>query len=239
MATASLNPANIASPLRRILRGLDNVDVVLAEVESIDVHAKTVKLLDGELSYDYLIVAAGASHSYLGHDEWARFAPGLKSIEDAVEIRRRTLMAFEAAERDDDPRRRREWTTFVVVGAGPTGVELAGSLSEIARHDMVHEFRQINPARSQVILLEAGPKVLPAYTEDLSESALKQFAGPGRRGPAQHQGHRGGRGRGLDRQGADRVPDDPLGRGRQGVEPRREARGPSGQGGPGSRSSPT
>ncbi len=175
VATASLNPANIASPLRRILRHLDNVEVVLGEVESIDVHARTVKLLDGELSYDYLIVAAGASHSYLGHDEWAKFAPGLKSIEDAVQIRRRTLMAFEAAEREDDPRRRREWTTFVVVGAGPTGVELAGSLSEIARHDMVHEFRHINPARSQVILLEAGPKVLPAYTEDLSESALKQL----------------------------------------------------------------
>ncbi len=179
VATASLNPANIASPLRRILRALDNVEVVLGEVESIDVHSRTVKLLDGELSYDYLIVAAGASHSYLGHDEWAEFAPGLKSIEDAVQIRRRTLMAFEAAEREEDPRRRREWTTFVVVGAGPTGVELAGSLSEIARHDMVHEFRNINPARSKVILLEAGPKVLPAYTEDLSESALKQLEGLG------------------------------------------------------------
>ncbi len=175
VATATLNPANIASPIRRILRNLDNVEVVLGEVSGIDVKARKVTLLDGELAYDYLIVAAGASHSYLGHDEWAKVAPGLKSVEDAVQIRRRTLMAYEAAERDDDPRRRREWTTFVVVGGGPTGVELAGSLSEIARHDMVHEFRHINPARSKVILIEAGPRVLPAYTEDLSESARKQL----------------------------------------------------------------
>ncbi len=175
VATAALNPTNIASPIRRILRGAENIEVLLGEVASVDVAARTVRMLDGELSYDYLIVATGATHSYFGHDDWERFAPGLKSIEDATEIRRRVLLAFEAAEREDDPRRRREWTTFVVVGAGPTGVELAGALVEIARHDLTHEFHHFNPARSTVILVEAGPRVLPAYAEDLSESARKQL----------------------------------------------------------------
>ena len=179
VATAALNPANIASPIRRILRGVENVEVWLGDVESVDVPAKALKMADSDIHYDYLIVATGATHSYFGHDEWAVDAPGLKSIEDATAIRRRILLAFEAAEREPDPRRRREWTTFVVVGAGPTGVELAGALAEIARHDLVHEFHHINPARSRVILLEAGPRVLPAYPEDLSAKAQKQLEGLG------------------------------------------------------------
>jgi NADH:ubiquinone reductase (H+-translocating) len=175
VATAALNPANIASPIRRILRGFDNVEVLLAEVEAVDVAARTLKLTDGEIHYDFLIVATGATHSYFGHDEWSADAPGLKSIEDALDVRRRVLLAFEAAERETEPRRRREWTTFVVVGAGPTGVELAGALAEIARHDLIHEFHKFNPARSRVILLEAGPRVLPTYSEDLSAKAQKQL----------------------------------------------------------------
>jgi NADH:ubiquinone reductase (H+-translocating) len=179
VATAALNPANIASPIRRILRGLPNVEVLLGDVISIDVQSKTVKLTDGELHYDYLIVATGATHSYFGHEAWSADAPGLKSIEDALEIRRRVFLAFEAAERESDPRRRREWMTFVVVGAGPTGVELAGSLAEIARHDLVDEFHSFNPARSRVILVEAGPRVLATYPEDLSAKAKKQLEGLG------------------------------------------------------------
>jgi NADH dehydrogenase len=179
VATAALNPANIASPIRRILRGLDNVEVLLGEVESIDVQGKSVQMSDGALHYDYLIVATGATHSYFGHEEWEADAPGLKSIEDALEIRRRVLLAYEAAEREPDPRRRREWTTFVVVGAGPTGVELAGALAEIARHDLIREFHRFNPARSRVILLEAGPRVLPAYPDDLSAKAQVQLEGLG------------------------------------------------------------
>ncbi len=179
VATAALNPANIASPIRRILRGIRNVEVLLGEVQSIDKAHRTIQLTDGELPYDYLIVATGATHSYFGHDEWEADAPGLKSVEDAVEIRRRVLLAYEAAEREPDPRRRREWTTFVVVGGGPTGVELAGALAEIARHDLVHEFHHINPARSRVILVEAGPRVLPTYHEDLSAKAEKQLSGLG------------------------------------------------------------
>ena len=175
VATAALNPANIASPIRRILRGRENVEILLGEVESIDVATRTLKLADGELHYDFLIVATGATHSYFGHEEWAADAPGLKSIEDALDIRRRVLLAYEAAEREPDARRRREWTTFVVVGGGPTGVELAGALAEIARHDLIHEFHRFNPARSRVILLEAGPRVLATYAEDLSAKAQKQL----------------------------------------------------------------
>jgi NADH dehydrogenase len=175
VATGALNPANIASPIRRILRGLDNVEVLLADVEGVNVAGKKLKLTDGEVLFDFLIVATGATHSYFGHDAWEKDAPGLKSIEDALDIRRRVFLAYEAAEREPDPRRRREWTTFTVVGGGPTGVELAGALAEIARHDLIHEFHRFNPARSQVILLEAGPRVLPAYPEDLSAKAQLQL----------------------------------------------------------------
>ena len=175
VATAALNPANIASPIRRILKWYDNVEVLLGEVESVDVPSKALKLTDGEIRYDYLIVATGAAHSYFGHEEWSADAPGLKSIEDALDIRRRVFLAYEAAEREPDASRRREWLTFVVVGAGPTGAELAGAIAEIARHDLVHEFHRFNPARSRVILLEAGPRVLPSYAEDLSAKAQKQL----------------------------------------------------------------
>ncbi|HEY7514898.1 MAG TPA: NAD(P)/FAD-dependent oxidoreductase, partial [Vicinamibacteria bacterium] len=175
VATAGLSPAEIASPIRRILRKQSNTAVVLAEALSIDVAGKRVLLADGALPFDRLVVAAGATHSYFGHDEWERFAPGLKSIEDALEIRRRALVAFEAAEREDDAERRRAWLTFVVVGGGPTGVEMAGALAEIARHTLVREFRRIDPRAARVILVEAGPRILPAYPPDLSDRASRQL----------------------------------------------------------------
>jgi NADH dehydrogenase len=175
VATAALNPSDIASPIRRILRRQRNAEVLLAEAAAIDVEGKRVVLADGEIPYDHLIVATGATHSYFGHNDWEPFAPGLKSIEDALEIRRRVLYAFEAAEREPDAARRRAWLTFVIVGAGPTGVELAGALSEIARHALARDFRHINPAEARVILLEGSVRVLPAYTEDLSEAARQQL----------------------------------------------------------------
>jgi NADH dehydrogenase len=147
----------------------------MGEARSIDVGRRVVVLDDGEVPYDYLIVATGAGHSYFGHDEWERFAPGLKSIEDALEIRRRILSAFEVAEREPDEDRRRAFLTFVIVGAGPTGVELAGTLSEVARKTLARDFRRIDPALARVILLEGGPRVLPAYPDDLSESAKRQL----------------------------------------------------------------
>jgi NADH dehydrogenase len=179
VATAGLSPADIASPIRRILRKQGNTSVVLAEVESVDVAARRAVLKDGEIGYDYLVVAAGATHSYFGHDDWAAFAPGLKSIEEALEIRRRVLLAFEAAEREDDPARRRAWLTFVVVGGGPTGVEMAGAFAEIARHSLSREFRRIDPHTARVILVEAGPRILPAYPPDLSAHAVRQLEGLG------------------------------------------------------------
>ncbi|WP_435009593.1 NAD(P)/FAD-dependent oxidoreductase [Tundrisphaera lichenicola] len=179
VATAALNPANIATPIRRIFKGDDHIEVLLGEVESVDVPSRVVRMAEGEVPFDFLIVATGATHSYFGHGDWEEFAPGLKTLEDATAIRRKVLLAYEAAEREPDPRRKREWTTFVVVGAGPTGVELAGALAEIARHDLTGEFRNFNPARSRVILVEAGPRVLSTYAEDLSESARKQLEGLG------------------------------------------------------------
>jgi NADH dehydrogenase len=175
VATAGLSPAEIASPIRRILRKQENTAIVLADVQAVDVAGRRVVLKDGELSYDYLIVAAGATHSYFGHDDWERFAPGLKSLEDALEIRRRALLAFEAAEREDDPERRRAFLTFVVVGGGPTGVEMAGAFAEIARHSLSREFRRIDPHTARVILVEAGPRILPAYPPDLSDRACRQL----------------------------------------------------------------
>jgi NADH dehydrogenase len=175
VATAGLSPAEIASPIRRILRSQENTSVVLAEARTVDVAGRRVVLADGEISYDRLVIAAGATHSYFGHDEWEPFAPGLKSLEDALEIRRRALVAFEEAEREDDPERRRSWLTFVVVGGGPTGVEMAGALAEIARHTLVREFRRIDPRAARVILVEAGPRILPAYPPDLSDRAVRQL----------------------------------------------------------------
>jgi NADH:ubiquinone reductase (H+-translocating) len=175
VATAGLNATEVAYPIRRILRRQENALVLMMNVTAVDLAARRVIADEGELTYDSLILATGASHSYFGRDDWAPFAPGLKSIDDALEIRRRVLLAFEAAEREEDPAERRAWTTFVVVGAGPTGVELAGALVEIARHTLVGDFRRIDPTQARVILLEGAPRVLPPYPEELSEKARRQL----------------------------------------------------------------
>jgi NADH:ubiquinone reductase (H+-translocating) len=175
VATAALSPADIAEPLRHILRKQENAEVILGEAERIDVHRKKVVLTDGELDYDFLIVAAGARHSYFGHEEWEQFAPGLKSLDDALEIRRRMLLAFEIAERTEDDEERRAAMTFVVVGAGPTGVEMAGAIAEIARVTLVKDFRHIDPAQARVVLLDFAPRVLQMLDPELSESARRQL----------------------------------------------------------------
>jgi NADH dehydrogenase len=175
VATAALSPADIAEPLRHILRRQENAEVILGEAERIDVHRKKVVLADGELDYDFLIVAAGARHSYFGHDKWEKIAPGLKSLEDALEIRRRMLLAFEIAERTDDDDERRAAMTFVVVGAGPTGVEMAGAIAEIARVTLVKDFRHIDSKQARVILLDSAPRVLQMFDPELSESARRQL----------------------------------------------------------------
>ncbi len=174
VATAGLSPGEIASPIRSILRGR-NVEVLLGEVHDFDLANHRLKLADAEVPYDYLIVAAGASHAYFGHPEWEPLAPGLKTIEDAIEIRRRVLLSFELAERRGWLGEGQTPLNFVIVGGGPTGVELAGTLAEIAHHVLAHEFHSIDPKRTRVILLEGGPRVLPAYAEDLSRSAEKQL----------------------------------------------------------------
>jgi NADH dehydrogenase len=175
VATAGLSPGEIASPIRWIVQGHRNIEVLLGEVQDFDLERHVVKLADREISYDYLIVAAGASHAYFGHDEWEPLAPGLKTIEDALEIRRRVLLAFELAERQAASGGRQVQLNFVIVGGGPTGVELAGTLSEIARRAFAGEFNSIDPKCSRVILLEGGPRILPAYPEDLSQSAEDQL----------------------------------------------------------------
>jgi NADH:ubiquinone reductase (H+-translocating) len=175
VATAALNPSDIAYPIRSVLRGQANTRVILAEAAGVDVPAKKLLLTDGELAYDTLVLATGATHSYFGKDRWAPFAPGLKTLEDALEIRRRVLLAFEEAEREDDPVKRQAWLTFVVIGAGPTGVELAGALAEIARHTLARDFRRVDPREARVILLEGAPRVLPPYPEVLSEKARAQL----------------------------------------------------------------
>ena len=175
VATAGLSAPEIAAPLRSILRRQSNAVVLMAEVVSVDVSRRVVVLADGELPYDYLILATGATHSYFGHDDWARHAPGLKSIEDALEIRRRLFLAFERAERETDADARRSWLTFVIVGGGPTGVELAGTVAEIARHTLRHEFRRIDPSQARVVLLEGTDRVLPPYPPDLSQKARQQL----------------------------------------------------------------
>ncbi|MFL5343692.1 MAG: NAD(P)/FAD-dependent oxidoreductase [Hyalangium sp.] len=174
VATATLSPSDIASPLRGIL-GRYGISVLLAEATEVDVKGKRVLLADGELTYDFLIVATGATHSYFGHDEWARYAPGLKTIEDAVEIRRQVLLAFELAEREPDPARRRELLTFVIVGGGATGVELAGALSEISHHALVRDFQNIDPSQARILLVEGAPHVVPTYPESLSLRALESL----------------------------------------------------------------
>lgn len=179
VATAALNPSDIAAPIRAVLRHQKNVSVILGDATAIDTSRKTVKLSDGELAYDYLIVATGATHSYFDHPEWERSAPGLKTVDDALEIRRRVLTAFEAAERETDPEKQKAWLTFVIVGGGPTGVELAGALSEIARQTMIRDFRHINPSSARVILIEGRDRILPAYPPDLSDKAQRQLIGLG------------------------------------------------------------
>jgi len=175
VATAGLSPGEIAAPIRWIMRRHRNVEVLMSEVQGFDLPRRVVKMEDGEVSYDYLIVAAGASHAYFGHDEWEPFAPGLKTIEDALEIRRRVLLAFELAERQADTQKEQVQLNFVVVGGGPTGVELAGTLAEISRQVLANEFHSIDPKKTRIVLLEGGPRILPAYPADLSRSAEEQL----------------------------------------------------------------
>jgi NADH:ubiquinone reductase (H+-translocating) len=175
VATAGLSPGEIAAPIRSILSSPKNVEVLMDEVTGFDLERRMVETPDGEICYDYLIVAAGARHSYFGHEDWEPLAPGLKTIEDALEIRRRVLLAFELAERQVAAGAAPTPLNFVVVGAGPTGVELAGTLAEISNHALAHEYRAIDPKMAHILLLEAGPRVLPAYAEDLSRSAQEQL----------------------------------------------------------------
>ena len=176
VATAGLSAPAIAAPIRHILAGQANVTVLLAEVQRIDAPRRAVVLEDGaELAYDYLIVATGATHSYFGNDAWAEYAPGLKTLEDAMEIRRRVLLAYEHAEREPDLLRRAAWLTSVVIGAGATGVELAGMMAEIARHTLRGEFRRFDPSNARVVLVEGADRVLPSYPGDLSHKARLQL----------------------------------------------------------------
>jgi NADH dehydrogenase len=175
VATAALSPGEMAYPIRHIFEDDENVSVLLARVTGFDLQSHKVLLDDDELAYDYLIVAAGATHAYFGHPEWARFAPGLKTVEDATEIRRRMLLAFEIAERHARLHHAPERINFIVVGGGPTGVELAGALSEIAQHVLASDFRSIDPRSTNVKLVEAGPRILPAFDEALSASAVRQL----------------------------------------------------------------
>ncbi len=175
VATAALSPADIAAPIRAVLSKCSNVEVILAEVQSVDVDARKIKTADIEIDYDFLILATGARHSYFGHDEWEKLAPGLKSLEDAIEVRRRLLMAFEYAEKTGDEASRKAAMTFVIIGGGPTGVELAGAIAEIARHTLAKDFRHIDPSQARVILVEGEPRLLASFPEDLSASALKQL----------------------------------------------------------------
>lgn len=175
VATGSLSPGEIASPLRTVLRRQKNTQVLLGEAIDVDVSRRRVILSDGEIEYDTLIVATGSTDSYFGHDDWRRIAPSLKSIEEATEIRQKILFAFEAAEREEDLEKRREWLTFVLVGAGTTGVELAGALAEIAHDTLRNEFRSIRPEEAQILLLEGSSRVLPSYPEDLSAAAERSL----------------------------------------------------------------
>jgi NADH:ubiquinone reductase (H+-translocating) len=175
VATGSLSPANVASPLRQILHKQKHTQVLLGEAVHIDAANRRVILSDGALDYDTLIVATGATHSYFGHDEWEQFAPGLKNLDDATAMRGRILLAFEAAERERDPKKLRAWMTFVIVGAGPTGAELAGALGEIAHDTLRHDFRAIDPSETRIILVEGTDRALPSYPPKLSEAARKML----------------------------------------------------------------
>jgi NADH dehydrogenase len=175
VATGTLSPANIASPLRNILKRHKNTRVLLAEATRIDTANHRVILSDGSIEYDTLVLSTGSSHQYFGHDEWEEFAPGLKTVEDATDMRRRILLAFETAEREPDPEKLRAWMTFVIVGGGPTGAELAGALGEIANDTLRRDFRNIDPSSARIILMEGADRVLPVYPPQLSASARKMI----------------------------------------------------------------
>ena len=175
VATAALSPGDIASPIRWILRRQRNVEVMMADVIAIDTAARRLRLADGVLDYDYLIVAAGATHAYFGHDEWRTTAPGLKTLEDALDVRRRVLLAFEHAEREPDDARRRALLTFVVIGGGPTGVEMAGALAEISRQSLAKNFRHFDPSSARILLIEAGPDVLATFPDPLRQAARRDL----------------------------------------------------------------
>jgi len=176
VATATLSPGDIAYPIRSILRRQANAEVLLADAVAVDAATRQVVLADGRLPYDFLILATGARHAYFGHDEWENRAPGLKSLEDALEIRRRILLAFEKAEREPDARKRKALLTFVLVGGGPTGAELAGAIGEISRHVLKSDFRSIDPREARVVLLEAGPRLLPSFPTGLAAKAAESLA---------------------------------------------------------------
>ena len=175
VAMAGLSPADIAAPIRSMLSQYANVRVLLGTVQSVDLNRKVAVADIGEFPFDYLVMSCGASHSYFGHDEWEKYAPGLKTLEDATEIRRRVLLAFEEAERIQDPEQRRKLLTFVIVGGGPTGVELAGAIGEMSRYTLAKDFRSINARSARVILIEAGPRILPTFSEEQSTRATRDL----------------------------------------------------------------
>jgi NADH:ubiquinone reductase (H+-translocating) len=179
VASAALSPADVAWPIRAILRTQKNVRVIMARVAGIDVQARRVHTAEIELSYDYLVLAAGSTHSYFGHDDWAPFAPGLKHIADATEIRRRFLLAFERAELAEDEAERQRLLTFVIVGGGATGVEMVGAFAEVARRTLRHDFRRIDPRAARIVLVEAGPRLLPTFTDALSNYAARSLQSMG------------------------------------------------------------
>jgi NADH dehydrogenase len=179
VATAALSPGDIAWPIRAIFRGQKNVRVIMAQVTAIDVAARRVHTAELDLDYDYLVLATGSTHSYFGHDEWAPFAPGLKHIADATEIRRRLLLAFERAEVVDDKAEQARLLTFVIVGAGATGVEMAGAIAEVARGTLQHDFRRIDPRTSRIVLIEGGPRLLPTFPQALSDYARRSLQAMG------------------------------------------------------------
>jgi len=179
VATAALSPAQIAAPIRRVLSRQRNVRVVLAEATGVDVAGRRLLLTDGEIAYDTLVIAAGATHSYFGHDEWAKAAPGLKTVDDAIQIRRRFLLAFERAERETDATRQRAELTFVVVGGGPTGVEMAGAMAEIARTSIASDFRRIDTRKTRVVLVEASERLLGGFPKSLAARARRDLEGLG------------------------------------------------------------